>query len=92
MNRVVLGFLLGSLLVASAHASSLRIQGELIRAGTPVTTMIRLLGPPEHRSVVYACPNGCAPDHEIWLYRVNNLNYQFRVRGGKVENVQWSRF
>lgn len=92
MKEIVLGLLLGSLLFAAAQASSLRIQGELIRAGTPVTTMIRLLGPPEHRSVVYACPNGCAPDHEIWLYRVNNLNYQFRVRRGEVENVQWSRF
>jgi hypothetical protein len=54
--------------------------------------MIRLIGPPEHRSVVYACPDGCAPDHEIWMYRVNDLNYRFRIRGGKVENVEWSRF
>jgi hypothetical protein len=92
LRKLIPAILMASLLLATAQASSLRIQGELIREGTPVTTMIRLIGPPEHRSVVYACPDGCAPDHEIWLYRVNDLNYRFRIRGGKVENVEWSRF
>jgi len=42
--------------------------------------------------VVYDCPNGCGPAYEIWQYRVNDLNYEFDVRGGRVEAVRWSRF
>ena len=87
-----LGALLSSLISSGVHASSLRIQGELIRAGTSVASLVRVLGPPEHRTVVYACPDGCAPNYEIWQYRVNDLNYEFDVRGGRVESVRWSRF
>jgi hypothetical protein len=81
-----------SLLLATAQASSLRIQSELIRSGTPVSTLGRVLGSPEHRTVVYDCPNGCGPAYEIWQYRVDNLNFEFDIRAAKVQSVRWSRF
>ena len=92
LRKLVAVILVASLLVATAQASSLRIQGELIRSGTPVSTMVRVLGSPEHRTVVYDCPNGCGPAYEIWQYRVDNLNYEFDIRGAKVRSVRWSRF
>ena len=92
LRKLVAVILVASLLVATAQASSLRIQGELIRSGTPVSTMVRVLGSPEHRTVVYDCPNGCGPAYEIWQYRVDNLNYEFDIRAAKVRSVRWSRF
>lgn len=84
--------LVASLHFANAQASSLRTQGELIRSGTPISTLVRVLGSPEHRTVVYDCPNGCGPAYEIWQYRVDNLNYEFDIRAAKVQSVRWSRF
>ena len=89
MKQILMGAVLAALLVGAASASSLRIDGELLRAGSPVSDMTRLLGSPDHRSVVWVAGN---PDHEVWHYRVNNLNYEFRVRAGRIESVQWSRF
>jgi len=92
MKQIAMGVALAALLLGTASASSLRMGGELIREGTPATTVLRVLGQPELRTVVYECPNGCAPDYELWSYRVKNLNYDFGVRGGKVISVDWSRF
>ena len=92
MKRIVISGVLAAILMATASASSLRMGGELIREGTPATTALRVLGQPELKTTVYGCPNGCAPDHEVWSYRVKDLNYEFRIRGGRVESVQWSRF
>ena len=89
MKRILIGAVLAALLVGATSASSLRIDGELLRAGSSVSDMRRLLGDPDHRSVVWVGGN---PDHEIWHYRVKNLNYEFRVRAGRIESVQWSRF
>lgn len=91
MRKLLMGIVLLSLATVAA-ASSLRVGGELIREGTAATTVLRALGQPLLKTTVYGCPNGCAPDHEVWSYRVNNLNYDFRVRGGKVFAVDWSRF
>ncbi len=92
MRKLVAVIAVASLLFATAQASSLRIQGELIRSGTPVSTLVRVLGSPEHRTVVYECPNGCGPAYEIWQYGVDNLNYEFDIRAAKVQSVRWSRF
>ena len=92
LRKLVAVIAVASLLFATAQASSLRIQGELIRSGTPVSTLVRVIGSPEHRTVVYDCPNGCGPAYEIWQYRVDNLNYEFDIRGAKVQSVRWSRF
>ncbi len=89
MKRIVIGCVLGVLLAGMASASSLRIGGELLREGTRAGTVSRVLGEPEHRSVVWRDQQ---PDHEVWFYTVDGKNYEFRIRAGRVESIQWSRF
>ena len=63
MKRIVIGCVLAALLVGPASASSLRIDGELLKEGSSVSDMRRLLGDPDHRSVTWVGGNA---DTEIW--------------------------
>jgi hypothetical protein len=78
--------------MVQAEASSLRMDGQLIRAGSPVTDLLRLVGYPEFRTQVYTRGSDNSPEYEIWQYRINDLNYEFRIRGGRIEKIDWSRF
>jgi hypothetical protein len=89
MRRALVICVLAVLLMGAPPASALRIGGELISTGTPVSTLTRVLGSPDHRVRVW---DGDSPSHELWQYRINDLNYEFRIRGGRVERIDWSRF
>lgn len=89
-HLILVSLLLVSLPVA---ASNIRIDGELIRPGTTAMVVLDKLGNPAFINRVYSCPDRtCAPDYETWQYRLDNLNYQIRMRGGRVEKIDWSRF
>lgn len=95
---LMLGLLL---LVGSVSASALRLENGrvLINKGTSVGVLLEHAGEPAYRTSRRVCLDRRSEDYcnswgtvETWFYTIDGIHWEIRVFGGRVLDLEWSRF